>query len=285
MRPPWCGRIGGRSPHHFDEVRRLERGAARPQRQPFVARLSILLRRQAAGIGHAAQHRQLAGARGRQALPRIERRRPLRQRGEKRRLRRRQHRGVDAEIDPARAPRTGRLVAVGGEIEIEREDLALAEAVLEPEREQHLAHLGAPAAARHALPPLDQQLGDLLRDGRAPLDDLPFHQIVPRRADERDRIDADVRVEAPVLGRERRGDQHRRQVIRVERRDPRPGAAERFVKHRAVPIDDHRRRRVDARQQLRRHRCTAQPDGKCRKRHHRRRNDTAPTQHLWHQHL
>ena len=80
---------------------------------------------------------------GRDVLQRVERGRPLRQRREERRLRRRQHRRVDAEVDLAGAPGPGRLVAVRREVQVQRQDLALAEAVLEPQRQHHLADLGA----------------------------------------------------------------------------------------------------------------------------------------------
>ena len=55
--------------------------------------------------------------------------------------------GVDAEVQLARAPGAGGLVAVRRQVQIQREDLALGEAMLEPEREHHLADLRAPARA------------------------------------------------------------------------------------------------------------------------------------------
>ena len=105
-----------------------------------------------------------------------------------------------------------------------------------------------------AVAALDQQLGDLLRDRRAAFDDAAFDEVVARRADQRHGIDAGMRVEAPILSRDRRRDEDRRQRVRLERPDPRPFADSASYSTRAVPIDHDRRRRVDAVEQRRRER-------------------------------
>ena len=65
-----------------------------------------------------------------------------------------------------------------------------------------------------------------------------------------------MRIEAPILGRERGRLEHRRQAGRVERLDAAmPSWRQRLVQHAAVPIDDHRRRRVHAVEQPWRERC------------------------------
>ena len=96
---------------------------------------------------HAREHDALPRERQRLVAIGIEGGRTLRQAGEERRLRRRQHRRFDAEVDAARPLDAGGLIAVGGEVQIEREDLALAEPVLEPQRDDRFVELGAPAAA------------------------------------------------------------------------------------------------------------------------------------------
>ena len=95
--------------------------------------------------------------------------------------------GSTPKYSSAGAPGAGGLVAVGREVQVEREDLALREAMLEPQREHHLAHLGAEPAALHAVALLDQQLRDLLRDRRAAFDDAAFGEVVASGAKPRHR--------------------------------------------------------------------------------------------------
>jgi hypothetical protein len=76
----------------------------------------------------------------------------------------------------------------------------------------------ADAAARTR----QQQLRHLLRDRRSPLDDAMAADVARGGAHDRDRIDAGMPPEAPILSRNRGVDQRRRQLIG---REPRGAAA------------------------------------------------------------
>jgi hypothetical protein len=85
-------------------------------------------------------------------------------------------------------------------VQVRLEDPVLFVLVLELEREACLLRL-----------PLERFLAadvevadELLRDGRAALDDLPLFEVPDRRADDRFVVEAAVLVEAPVLDRDRR---------------------------------------------------------------------------------
>ncbi len=100
-------------------------------------------------------------------------------------------------------------VGAGAEIdaiEIDLEDLVFGEAVLEPERQQRLADFAGKAALRCQ----KQVLGQLLSDRAAALDDLAGREIGDRGAHEPNRIDAEMAVEAAILG----GDHRLRQIGR-----------------------------------------------------------------------
>ena len=135
--------------HHLDEMRRQKRRRVAREAQSLVPRLARLFGRQRAGCLHAPKHRALPGDRLVAVAERVVARRPLRKAGQKRRLRRREHRRLGPEVDAARLSGADDLIAVGGEIEVEREDLALVEAMLEPQREHGLADL-LPHASRRA---------------------------------------------------------------------------------------------------------------------------------------
>ena len=79
----------------------------------------------------------------------------------------------------------GELVAVGRHAQVEGEDLALAQPVLEPQREHHLAQL-----ARGRALAAGEDLHRLLGDGRAALDHPPRAQVVPGGARDGQRVDA-----------------------------------------------------------------------------------------------
>ncbi len=174
------------------------------QPQPFRARHRRRRRVDEAAPLHPRQHHPLPRRGLRQAAPRVEPRRTLRQRGDERRLRRRQHRGVGAEVGVAGALGAGDLVAVGREVQVEREDLGLRQPMLEAQRDDRFLDLGAPAtpprrdgagrplgrAGGELGAPIEQQLGDLLRQRRAALDAIERDDVAPRRPRHRDRIDA-----------------------------------------------------------------------------------------------
>ena len=113
----------------------------------------------------------------------------------------------------------GRFHSVGARavvdpVEIEFEDLVLGIFALEPERQDRLLDL-----ARHC--PLlgqEQVLRQLLGQRRAALDRPAAGDIAHHRAADADRIDAHVRVEAPVLDGDKRFRQVGRQVYETDGR-------------------------------------------------------------------
>ena len=106
--------------------------------------------------------------------------------------------GAGAEIDP---------------VQIDFEDLVLGEAALEPQRQQRLADLAREAALRGQ----EQDLGELLGDRAAALDDMAGAQIGDRGAHQPDRVDAEMAVEAAVLGRDHRLRQVGRHLLQGQR--------------------------------------------------------------------
>ncbi len=126
-----------------------------------------------------------------------------------RRLQQAGDQGAFVEISPPRrfaeiAMRRGvDAISAGAEInpvQIDLEDLILGEAVFEPQRQQGLADLAREAALGRQ----EQVLGELLGDRAAALDDMAGGEIGDRGADEPDRIDAEMAIEAAVLGRDHR---------------------------------------------------------------------------------
>jgi hypothetical protein len=149
---------------------------------------------------HAPEHVVLAGLGRLQPLLRIVLGRALRQPGQERRLRDREVLDVDVEegarrrLDPVR---TGAEVDL---VQIEVEDIVLAELVLETQREDDLLQLALE-------PPLgreQQRLHDLLRDRAAALDDALVRHVHDEGARDAERIDAGMPVEVGVLGGEER---------------------------------------------------------------------------------
>ena len=155
------------------------------------------------GLDQVVEHGVGARAGGRQIDVRRKARRRLEQAG--------QHRGF-GEVHVARGlvevVLRGRVDAEGaaahiGAVEIELEDLVLGEPRLEPDREERFLHL----ALDRALVVEEQVLGELLRDRGAALHHAAGARIGGERADGARRVDAEMLVEAPVFGRERRLDQ------------------------------------------------------------------------------
>ena len=118
---------GRRAPSRRSAARRTAR--VRREDEALGCRLARLLGREHAGrLPSAGARRCCRASAGARVAVRVEARRPLRQAGEERRLRRRQHRRVAAEVRVAGAPRADDLVAVRREVQIQREDLALGQA-------------------------------------------------------------------------------------------------------------------------------------------------------------
>ena len=100
-------------------------------------------------------------------------------------------------------------ISAGAEIdaiEVDFEDLILGETVLEPQRKQSLPDFAGEAAFRRQ----KQVLGELLGYRAAALDDTAGREIDEPGAQKPDRIDAEMAVEAAILG----GDYRFRQIGR-----------------------------------------------------------------------
>ena len=72
----------------------------------------------------------------------------------------------------------------------------------------------------------------------------PSDEVLAQRPRDGDRVDAGMRPEAPILCRDRRRDEHRRQALRVEVHAARAVARQRLVERHAATIDDDGRRHV-----------------------------------------
>ena len=160
------------------------------------------------------------------------RRRPLRQRRQPRRLRDRQLFRRAAKVTPAGAGDADGLLAVRREVDVQREDLALRVAMFESQRHDGLAHFRRNRARRIA----EQHLRDLLGDRRAAFDRAQMSHVVHDRPRDRDRVDAQMVLEAAILGSDRgRGDVFRNDV---EPLVARTGGGQRLVQNDAVAVDD-----------------------------------------------
>src|ERR1051325_10695613 len=161
------------------------------------------------------------------------RRRRRRQRCEVRRLRDGELLRIAAEVAQAGAGHADGLLAVRREVEVEREDLFLAVARLELQRDDGLIEL-LPARAA-----LQHELRDLLGDRGAAFDDFAAADVMSKRTKNGDRIDAGVDVEPLVLC----GDGRALDVVRdlAQPGAARAAAAEGLVEDDAVAVEDRRR--------------------------------------------
>ena len=100
-----------------------------------------------------------------------------------------------AEISERGRARTFEIAAIGREREIEREDVVLAQALLELHRAHRLAQLRKERAVGARL----QKARDLHGDGRAARHDAAMRHELRGGARDRERIDADVLAEALVF--------------------------------------------------------------------------------------
>ncbi len=186
--------------HPFHEVRRDHGRPRTVEVQPFVARGDQLFRRYPAAIGHRGQNAALTidGPIGR--LPGIESAWLLRKSGKERGLRGGERRDVPSEVRGRGPPCALDLIAVGGEVQVEREDLALCQPVLESHGHDRFADLCPPSTSSAGRLPSQEQFGDLLSQRRTAFDDAAGADVADRRARDRDRIDPGVPAEAPVFG-------------------------------------------------------------------------------------
>ena len=169
--------------------------------------------RHEAGIDHVGQHLVGAGARGGQVHMRRVAGRGLVEAGE--------HRGFgEVEIGDLLAEielggRRGAEIAATHicTVEIELQDVVLGEVRLQPEREEGFLDL----AVDGALVGKEEVLGELLRDRRTTLDDVVGAEVLEQRPRRTDDVDAEMRIEAAVLGGERRLDQAVRHLLQRHR--------------------------------------------------------------------
>ena len=164
--------------------------------------------------------------------------RRLRQRHQQRRFRQRQPPRLLAEIGERGGANAFEIAAIGREAEVEREDLVLAQRALELDRAHHLAKLGDEAALACAAPAAARPAWSA---SSAPDTMRPLATSCRQRAAKRQRIDAAVAQEAPVLV----GEQHREEAridVGARRRQP-PAAFRRGVgpQQPAVAVDHQRR--------------------------------------------
>ena len=131
---------------HLDEMRRREGRAVWRHVESLGASLGRLLGRDRAGRFHASKDDPLSRYGGVPVPIRIETRWTLRQPGEECRLCGRQHRRWNAEVGAARALDAGDLIAITGEVHIHRQDLALGEAMFQPDGDHGFVNLGPPPA-------------------------------------------------------------------------------------------------------------------------------------------
>ena len=165
--------------------------------------------------------------------------RRLRQRHQHRRFRQRQPLRLLAEIGNGGGANAFEIAAERRQRQIEIENLILGQLPLDLDRAHHLAQLGVD----RALAPRLHQPRQLHRDGRAAGDDVAAGDELQRGAAQRQRIDAAVGIEPPVLVGQ--------QQFEIGRIDAGPGVDRQppaAIGHRigaqqfAVAVDDCRRR-------------------------------------------
>ena len=206
-------------------------------RHALAPRRGGLLRVERAGIGGACQHPVPSGprrVRGPVRPPGLGR---LRQRDEESGLGRGQAARLLAEPGEARGAQSLEVAAIGRERQVEPEDRVLVEPPLQRQCHPHLPELAAERPRRSLL----EEPRHLHRQGRAAGDDAARRQRLDRGSGERERIDAGVAAEAPVL----EGDELV-EIAAVDRpkrhRQPPASIGHRIGrKEGAVPVHHHRR--------------------------------------------
>ena len=177
-----------------------------------------LVGRHQAGGGKAIEHAVARGLRRRQRPigPALLGR--LRQCHQQRGFRQGQPARLLAEIGERGCPDAFEIAAIGREAEIEREDLILAQRVLDLDRPHHLAQLGREAA----LGPRLQQAGDLHAQRRGARDDVAVAHELAERPPERQRIDAMMGEKPLVLIGEQEIEEARIDILPRRRQPPAP---------------------------------------------------------------
>ena len=202
------GEIGaGRQASHAAHV---QPGGAHTPRGGGIDEAAILHRRH-----HQRLPRACAGQIGCGRQPR----RRLHQPGQHRRFADVQPLGPLVEIMPGGRAQPVHIVAEIDVGQIARQDLVLGQPRFQPEGDEHLAHLARGGPVRIE----ERHLGQLLRDRAAALAHAARLHIMPRRARDALRIDAQMAAEPAILDRHerladmigQRGDVHRRRDHRA----------------------------------------------------------------------
>ncbi len=200
-----CGAYDGNAGRVGDQALRRVRREHR-KLVPMIGRGLLQRRRDVllgedAGGERALEHavaRRVGGCRVPVGTARLGR---LRQRDEQRRLCRRQPPRLLAKIGERRGANTLDVPAIGGERQVELEDLVLGKQFFQLQRHQHLMELAADVA--RVL--LRQKPRHLHGDGGGAGDRPPLADELPCGTEERLHVDPVVLAEAPVLvGEERR---------------------------------------------------------------------------------
>ena len=191
--------------HPLDEVRGAERAVGRGEREGERGETGALGGRDAPRLFHRGEHAALPGAGALRVAKRVVAARALRQADEERRFGRREVARPLPEVEPRRGFDAVRAVAERDAVEPEREDLPLREAEFEPEGEVRLGELVGESTVR--LPA--QRTRHLHRQRRGAATGAA-RRPVPRRPRHGERVDAGVPPERPILRRDERGDDVRR---------------------------------------------------------------------------
>ncbi len=186
--------------HHLNEMRRDECRRHGLEPQPLCAGDGRLLRSDPPLAFQSVDNRTLAGKPRFPGTIRTVCRGPVRKSREKRRLSHRQHRRRNAEVDLAGTRGTNHLVSVRREAQIQGEDLALGEAMLQSQGNLGFLQLprgAACASSRGAL--IEEELAHLLCDGRRALDNPAGADVSQRGPCDRNRVDAGMQMESAIL--------------------------------------------------------------------------------------
>jgi len=204
--------------HHLRDVRRLELDL-RPMDAAddgHRGRRVVGRRVDLAGLPHAPQHVGAAAPGALGASDRIVERRRSRQTGDQRGLRQRELAGALVEIHLRGRADAVRALAEEDPVQVERQDLFLAELALEPQREEHLLQL----APQRALGGEDGVAGELHRDRAAALAHAARRQVALGSAQQPLPVHARVPEEAIVLRREEGIDDLGRDLLPLHRDAP-----------------------------------------------------------------
>ena len=247
------GEIGRLRQHPIGEIGAARHVVARAEAQAGGLDRGELGVGEEADLVHRAEHQPRPLPRRVEMGARRQPRRRVDHAGEHRRLGQSEMLGIDVEIMAGGGAQAVDIVAEADVGEIAAEDLLLAEPRLQPERDQRLLDL----ARRRARGREEAGLGELLGDRAAALAHPARADVAPQGAAHAPGIEADMAEEAPVLDRDERLADIRRQPGDVDRRaDGRAAPGDRL----ALGGEDGDARRVDRPERARQGRGDDQPD-------------------------